>query len=66
MSKIVSMLACCAVASLFSFGAQALPSYPAPAQMAASEFIQIEAFAGSAFTAGPTVAVCPMMCRTAM
>lgn len=66
MSKIGSMLACCAVAALFSVTAQALPGSPAPIQTTASEVIQVRAFAGSAFTAGPTLVVCLMVCRTAM
>jgi hypothetical protein len=46
MSKIASMLACCAVASLISFGAQALPGLPAPAQVARTEVIPVLGFCG--------------------
>ncbi len=53
MSKIASMMACCAVALLFSVGARALPGSPAPAQMATSEVIQVRGFCGLGFHRGP-------------
>jgi len=43
MSKLASILACCAVASLFSLGAQALPGSPVPAPFAASDITPVSA-----------------------
>jgi hypothetical protein len=54
MSRIASMLACFAVASVFSFGAQAFPVSPAPAtQVAAPEIILVRGFCGLGFHRGP-------------
>jgi hypothetical protein len=52
MSKIPSISACCAVASLFSFGAQAFPGSPAPAKMAVSEVTRVRVFCGPGFERG--------------
>ncbi|THD56209.1 MAG: hypothetical protein E8A46_04110 [Bradyrhizobium sp.] len=41
MPKIASILACCAVASMVSLAAQALPGSPAPTQVPASEVIMV-------------------------
>ena len=46
MSKIASILACCVAASMFSFGALALPGSPAPAKMAASDVTLVRNFCG--------------------
>src|SRR5664279_3794035 len=54
MSRIASMLACCAVASVFSFGAQAFPGSRAPAtQVAAPEVTLVRGFCGLGFHRGP-------------
>ena len=53
MPKIASMLACCAVASLFSFDAQALPGSPALAHVAAPEVMLVRGFCGLGFHRGP-------------
>jgi hypothetical protein len=53
MSKIASGLACFVVASIFSFGAQALPGSPAPAQMTSPEIVQVRGFCGLGAHRGP-------------
>ena len=53
MPKIASGLACFVVASIFSFGAQALPGSPAPAQVTSSEIVQVRGFCGLGFHRGP-------------
>jgi hypothetical protein len=53
MSKIVSILTCCVVVSLFSFDAQALPGSRLPAQMAVSEVILVRGFCRLGFHRGP-------------
>ena len=53
MPRIASMLACFAV-SVFSFGAQAFPVSPAPAnQVAAPEVTLVRGFCGLGFHRGP-------------
>jgi hypothetical protein len=49
MSKIASILACCAVATMFSFDAQALPGSPMRAQVAASDVILVRGSCGPGF-----------------
>jgi hypothetical protein len=41
------------VASIFSFGAQALPGSPAPAQMTSPEIVQVRGFCGLGAHRGP-------------
>jgi hypothetical protein len=53
MSKIVSILACCVVASMFSFDAQAFPGSPVRAQLAASEVTLVRGFCGHRFHRDP-------------
>src|SRR5450631_4406753 len=54
MSRIASILACFAVASIFSFGARAFPVSPAPAtQVAAPEVTLVRGFCGLGFHRGP-------------
>jgi hypothetical protein len=53
MSKIVSILACCVVASMVSFDAQALPGSPVRARVAASEVTLIRGFCGHRFHRDP-------------
>jgi hypothetical protein len=59
MSKIASILACCVMTSMISFGAQALPSLPAPAQVVASDIIPVRDFCGLGFHRGPYGACVP-------
>jgi hypothetical protein len=49
MSKIASILACCAAASMFSLAAQALPGSPAPTQIAVSEVTLVGGSCGLGF-----------------
>jgi hypothetical protein len=53
MSKIASILACCVAASMFSFGALALPGSPAPAKMAAFDVTLVRNFCGPGLHRGP-------------
>jgi hypothetical protein len=52
MSKTASILACCLVASIFSFNAHAFPGSSAP-QVAASDIIEVRGFCGLGFHRGP-------------
>src|ERR1700688_4663745 len=53
MSKLVSILAGCVVAALFSFDAQAFPGSPVRAQLAGSEVILVRGSCGPGFHRGP-------------
>jgi hypothetical protein len=53
MLKIVSILACIVVASIVSFDAQAFPSSPALARVAAPEVMQVRGFCGLGRHRGP-------------
>jgi hypothetical protein len=58
-SKITSILACSAMASIFSFDVQAMPSLPAPAQVAAAEVLLVRDFCGLGFHRNPWGACVP-------
>jgi hypothetical protein len=66
MSKIVPILVCGVVASIFSFDVQAFPGLPAPAQFGAPDVVLVRIFVGSAFTAVLTAPACPTARRTVM
>jgi hypothetical protein len=53
MSKAASILACGAMALIFSFDARALPGSSAPAQVAAPDVMLVRDFCGLGFHRGP-------------
>jgi hypothetical protein len=53
MSKIASILACCVVASIGSFDAQAFPNSPALARVAVPEVMLVRGFCGLGRHRGP-------------
>jgi hypothetical protein len=59
MSKIVSTLACCIAASLFSFSAVALPGSPGPAKAGMREVVPVRGFCGLGAHRGPYGACVP-------
>src|SRR5450432_3564931 len=59
MSKIVPILVCRVVASIFSFDVQAFPGLPAPAQFGAPDVVLVRDFCGLGFHRGPYGACVP-------
>lgn len=53
MSKLAAIMACAAMASVFSFDAMALPGSSAPSQSVSSEVTQVRGFCGLGFHRGP-------------
>jgi hypothetical protein len=49
MPKIASILACCAMVSMFSLETQALPGSPAPAQGATSQLVLVKGYCGRGY-----------------